>query len=126
MLGYEGGVGAFLTGAATYGFDVEGLNGQFHTRNAISAEDNAGTPTVYGINIAGGVYVNTIETPFYLVNAKAVTISDPIVGNYNGKLSTTNNPALSDVGGLTQTYPGVGASLGVTFTNGWTAFGPSR
>jgi DNA polymerase len=33
MLGYEGGVGAFLTGAATYGFDVEDLGRAPTTRS---------------------------------------------------------------------------------------------
>ena len=71
------------------------FSGQFHTRNAIRAENNAGTPTVYGLNINGGIYGNTLETPFYLAAAKAVTISAPIVNNYNCKLSTDNNPAIS-------------------------------
>jgi hypothetical protein len=99
------------------------FNAQFHTRNAIRAEDNAGTPTVYGLSIKGGHYLNMLETPFYLANAKGVTIEPATVGNYNSKLSTTNNPALSAgayVGPLCEEVHVTGGLWGGG-TNDWSA-----
>lgn len=71
------------------------FNGQSHTRNAIRAESNGGSPCVVGMSI-DGIYGNLLETPFLLLDAKAVTFkSGIIVNNYNVKKSTTNSGVIS-------------------------------
>ncbi|SPF82153.1 Superfamily member pfam12708 with pectate lyase domain [Pseudomonas phage GP100] len=70
------------------------FNGQFHTRNAIRAEANSGSPVVVGMTIQG-IFGNVLETMFDMEDAKAVVFIAPIVNNYNAKRSTTNSPIIS-------------------------------
>lgn len=70
-------------------------NGQLHTRWSIRAEANGGTPTVYGLSITGGTYLNTLESPFVFLGALAVTVTGAIVGGYNAKGATDSNPIIA-------------------------------
>jgi DNA polymerase len=69
MLGYEGGVGAFITGAATYGFDVEELG--------VTAEDTIPGDVLYD---ATGFYDWTLKQkrPTFGLSQRAFVVCDSI------------------------------------------------
>ncbi|MEJ5061117.1 MULTISPECIES: glycosyl hydrolase family 28-related protein [unclassified Pseudomonas] len=78
----------------TLGANVQ-CNGQLQARNCLRIEDNAGSPTLFGLSIEGGIYSNTLETAFFLAGLASANIAPGLVNNYNGRGGGTGNVAIS-------------------------------